>query len=145
MSHQETASAAHTEQPLWRKLALRREEWRSLPGASEYLIRTIKFGIRDPPIVPFTRGAFLPSVPQNAEDSSFAWSKIEKGLLEGTIEEVTDSYARECVQRGLLVSSLFTTWSGEGDDRAGRFVINLHHQSQHFRPGTTRLETLPSF
>lgn len=145
MSGQEKASASELEMPVWRWLSLRAGAWRSIPGASEYLIRTIKYGIRDPPVVQSTRGAIIRSVLQNAENISFSWSKINKGLQEKIIEDVSEVYVKSCVSRYLLVSSPSSTCTGEGDDLTRRFLINLCQYSCHFRLGSTRMETLPSF
>jgi hypothetical protein len=47
------------------------------------------------------------------------------------------------VRKGMMVSSAFTVWQGEGIDRKGRFVVNFSRQSQHWPKGSIKMETLP--
>lgn len=131
--------------PLWLGTSRRAEAWKRLLGTSDYLVRQIRYGIRDLPSLPFTVGRVLPSIPQTEADRSFASADLAKGLQEGIYEGVSSGLIQEQLKQGKLVSSSFVVWQGEGQDRKGRFVINLHHQSKHWERGSIRMETLPSF
>ena len=131
--------------PLWLGTSQRAEAWGVLLGASQYLVRSIKFGIRDPPTVPFTDGRVLPPIPQTEEDKMFASEDLRKGVKEGVYQEVSKAYALGQVRRGRLVSSAFVVWQGEGTERKGRFVLNFHRQSKHWPKGSIKMETIPSF
>ena len=131
--------------PLWRKPALRADRWSSVLGASGYLTRAVRFGVRDMPTVPFTEGVILPAIPQTEEDRAFARNDLREGLRRGVYERVSGLYVREQVARGRMVSSAFTTWQGDGADRRGRFVINLHRQSKHWPYRGVKMETMSSF
>lgn len=95
--------------------------------------------------IPFTLGQELGDVPQTEEDKEFALADLESGLKGGIYERVSPEYEQRKRKEGHMISSAFTVWSGEGEKRKGRFVINLHQQSQHWRRGSVRMETLPSF
>ena len=125
------------EVPVWRGPSLCADRWRSILKAPPFLVRMLKYGIKDPPIIPFTQGMIMSAVPQTLEDRSFASRKIAQGLAKRTIEEISEPSARKCARDGLLVSSSFVTWTGEGEEKRGRFVINLHRQRKHFKPGCT--------
>lgn len=140
-----SATGASGGRPLWRGTSLRADKWGRYLGASAFICRTIRYGVRDMPLVPFVNGEMLPPIPQTEEDKVFARAKIEEGCKEQTIREVTRDYAVSRVASGLLVSSSFVAWQGEGKDRRGRFVINLHKQSKHWAKGSTKMETLPGF
>lgn len=129
---------------LWRRTSRQADAWEAI-GASRFMVRTIRFGIKDMPTKPFVNGQELGDIPQTRVDKEFAHADLEKGLATGLYEEVSRDYARACMSRGCMVSSAFTTWQGEGDSRKGRFVINLHRQSLHWPKGSVRMETLPSF
>lgn len=131
--------------PLWLGASQRAGAWKELLGTSDYLVRHIRYGIRDLPIIPFTEGRILPPIPQTEADKEFASADLSKGLREGIYEEVSSEYAMEQVARGRLVSSSFVVWQGDGSERKGRFVVNLHLQSQHWKKGSIKMETLPSF
>lgn len=131
--------------PVWCRLSLWEDYWRSILRALLFLIRMLKYGVREEPIIHFTEGIIFPSVSQTKEDRVFDEQKINQGLKDRTIEQVTESYALECACRGMMVSSCFTTWTGEDADKKGRFVINLKLQSGFFRPRSTPMEKLPSF
>ena len=130
--------------PLWRNTALRADAWKAL-GASEYLTRQIRFGIRDMPTIPFKVGRKLPSIPQTEKDLSFASDKILKGVEGRVFEQVTEGYAHRCLREGKLISSAFVAWAGEGEDEKGRFVLNFHAQSKHWPKGSVKMETIPTF
>lgn len=131
--------------PLWRNTSLRLGAWRRLLKTSEYLCRFIQFGIRDMPSVPFSKGEILPAIPQTEEDKEFGLADLDDGIRMGVYEEVTRDYVTERVKNGLLCSSAFTVWQGEGEERKGRFVLNFHRQSKHWCKGSIKMETVPSF
>ena len=56
--------------PLWMGLASRADRWAAVLGASGYLTRAIKFGVRDMPSVPFTKGEILPQSPRRTRTAS---------------------------------------------------------------------------
>ena len=93
-------------QPLWRRTQQRAASWRSL-GASAYLARQIAFGIKDPPVIPFTSGEVLGELPQAAEDLAFGLEDLAKVCTDGIYEELGASYVRDAVARGYMVSSSF--------------------------------------
>ena len=131
--------------PLWRRTALRTGAWKDVLGASEFLCRNIRYGIRDMPTVPFVHGRKLPPIPQTAKDLSFACDKIRQGLDEGVFEEVGYLYAVGRMREGKLLSSAFVAWTGEGVDEKGSFVLNFHAQSKHWPKGSVKMETIPGF
>jgi hypothetical protein len=51
----------------------------------------------------------------------------------------------QLVLKGLMVSSAFIVWQGEGTERKGHFVVNFSSQSQHWPKGSVKMETLPCF
>lgn len=51
---------------------------------------------------------------------------MENGLKGGIYEEVSCGYAKEKREERLMISSAFTVWNGEAENRKGLFVINLH-------------------
>ena len=129
----------------WRRTALRADSWRSEVGASEYLTRQIRYGILYLPSVPFEEGMVLGELPQSEEDRMFGRDDLERGCKEGLYERVGYEEAVEAAQGGRIVSSAFTVWQGEGDDRRGGFVINFKRQSRHWPKGSIKMETLQSF
>lgn len=131
--------------PLWLGTSRRADAWKRLLGTSEFLVRSIRFGIRDLPTIPFTDGQILPPIPQTEADKEFASADLSKGLREGIYEKVSWDLVQERVREGALVSSSFVVWQGEGSERKGRFVINLHRQSKHWDRGSIKMETIPSF
>lgn len=131
--------------PLWRNTSLRSDAWHRVLKTSPYLCRFIKFVVRDMPSVPFTNGEILAAIPQTEEDRVFGIADLEDGLKKGVYEEVTEDFVMEKVKEGLLCSSAFTVWKGEGEERKGRFVLNFHKQSKHWPKGSTKMETVPGF
>lgn len=130
---------------LWRGPALKADAWRSELGASEFLCRAIRYGIRDMPTVPFTEGRVLGEIPQSEKDKLFAREDLRSGCQSGVYEEISPLEAREIARSGKMISSAFVVWQGEGEDRKGRFVVNLKQQSQHWPKGSVKMETIPSF
>ena len=57
------AAAVTGGRPLWQKTVLRADRWSAILGASDYLTRAIKFGVRDMTSIPFTAGEILSEVP----------------------------------------------------------------------------------
>ena len=51
-------------------------------------------------------------------------------------EELGFEEAMALARGGRMISSAFTVWQGEGEDRKGRFVINFKRQSKHWPKGT---------
>lgn len=139
----QSAKEAAWGRPLWRGTSLRSGAWRSILGTSDYLARHIKFGVWDMPTVAFTEGEVPPPIPQTEDEKAFARADPVEGLKDGTYEEVGRDHELEQVRRGRLVSSAFVVW--RGDDRKGRFVVNLAKQSKHWPNGSIKMETLPSF
>lgn len=112
---------------------------------SQYLFRFIKYGIRDMHTVPFTKGEVLPAIPQSAGDREFGLADIEAGLRAGVSQEITKDYALQKVKEGLLVSSSFTVWQGDGEDLKGWFILNFDIRRKHWPKGSFKMETVPSF
>lgn len=65
--------------PMWRGTYVRAEAWRSVLGASEYLVRAVKYGILDLPVIPFTEGLIMGEIPQMGEDEAFGLRDLETG------------------------------------------------------------------
>ena len=130
--------------PLWRKTALRAILWHQDLGASEYLVRAIRFGILDRPTMPFTEGIVLENIPQSEEKMAFGVQDLMKGCANGLYEELYE-YVRDRVREGNMVSSAFTVWQREGAERKGRFVVNLKRQRKHWPRGSVKMETITGF
>ena len=132
--------------PRWLAPQQRVEAWRAL-GASEYVCRNIRFGIFDPPTVPFTEGTVAPEIPQTQEDLEFAAEDLSSGCQEGIYEEVSAHEVRRLLREGLMVSNAFVVWEERDgpSSRKGRFVVNLSEQSKHWPKGSIRMETMTSF
>lgn len=130
---------------MWRGTSLRADAWRSELKASEYLVRAVRYGIRDMPSVPFTDGLVLGEIPQSEEDKEFAEGDLKKGCREGVYEEIGPEEVRRVVAGGNMVSSAFVIWQGDKEERHGRFVVNFHRQSKHWPKGSVKMETIPSF
>lgn len=129
----------------WYGVARKIDAWRSELGASEYLCRALRYGIREMPSVPFTGGTVLGEIPQSAEDISFAREDLRVGCVTGVYEELTREGARRILRTGKMCSSAFVVWQGDGAARKGRFVINFKQQSKHWPKGSVKMETLPGF
>lgn len=132
--------------PLWRVLQRHVEAWRQI-GASEYLCRSIEFGIYERPHQAFKQGqgVDLGDIPQTKEDLEFGKEDIKKGLSTGIYREVTPEHARRAREAGAVISSAFVVWQEKNGEPSGRFVVNLSMQSNHWSKGSVRMETLPEF
>lgn len=130
---------------LWKGTSGKADRWAAELGASAYVVRALKFGIRDMPAVPFKEGVVMGEVPQSAADRVFAEEDLRKGCNNRVYERVGVEEVRRLVRNGKMVSSAFTVWQGEGSERKGRFVVNLHRQSEHWPKGSVRMETMQSF
>lgn len=104
--------------------------WRKLLVTSKYLHRIIRYGVRNLPSVPFSRGEILPKILQTRADLPFARRNLQNGLKDRFYEEITDIHVRDQVARGRLVSSAIVVWKGEGEQRKGLYVINIRKQSK---------------
>lgn len=60
-------------------------------------------------------------------------------------ERVGYEEGMEAAQCRLLVSSAFTLWQVEGDDKRRKFVINFKLQSRHWSKGSIKMGMLHSF
>ena len=96
-------------QPLWRKTSLKADVWGTELRASEYVVRSIKYGIRDLPIIPFTEGLELSEIPQTDEDKIFAREDLEMGCRNGIYEEMSHREAQEKKVEGKIRYITFVT------------------------------------
>lgn len=112
--------------PLWRGTSRRADSWSSIVGASPYLVQEIRLSIREMTTLSFKLGQRLGEMPQTEVDKTFAQADLASGLRNGIYEELSSRYAQRKRKEGLMVSSAFTVWAGEGEKRKGRFLINLH-------------------
>lgn len=64
--------------PLWCGTALKADAWRWDLGASEYLVRAIRYGILERPERPFVNGEVLGDIPQSEEDLSFGREDLRR-------------------------------------------------------------------
>ena len=85
------------------------------------------------------------AVPQSAADLEFGRADLEAGCASGVYEELSEEEAQDLVARGYLLSSAFTVWQGEGEERKGRFVVNFSVQSKFWPKGLVRMERLEEF
>ncbi len=76
--------------PLWRVLQRHVKAWRRM-GASDFLCRSIQYGIYERPDQAFKQGhgVELGDIPQTKEDLEFAKEDLKKGLATGIYQEVT--------------------------------------------------------
>lgn len=130
---------------LWRATARRADKWQSVLGASDYEVRMVRFGIRDMPTVPFTKGVVMGEIPQDERDLEFGLEELGTMVQSGMVEEVGWEEVGELVRGGKMVSNSFVVWQGEGDSKKGRFVVNFSEQSRHWPKGRVRMETIQSF
>lgn len=132
--------------PLWRALRKRAEAWRQF-GAPAHVCRVIHFGVYEwqtLPLVP-AKGLELGDIIQTKEDEEFAMKDLEDGYASGIYQKNTTRHAQCCKSKGAVISSSFTTWQGHGDDRNGRFIINLSRQTKHWRKGYLKMESPTEF
>lgn len=129
----------------WRVTAKRADAWREELSASEFVVRAIRFGIRDMPKIPFEAGFVMSRIPQSEEDEEFAEEELRERVRRREVEEIGEEEAMRIVAEGKIVSSAFVVWQGEGGARKGRFVINLSIQSKHWPRGSVKMETVQGF
>lgn len=77
------------------------DAWRSVPGASEFLIRTEKYRIYDPSVTPFLHGTTLSSVSPNSGGHGFCLVGDREGSARADYR-ITEEFSLSCVVRGLL-------------------------------------------
>lgn len=75
-------------EPLWRGTAHRAEAWMTALGASGYVERVVRFGIRVLPTVMFRDGVVLGEIPQSAEDREFGKEDLKRVVRDGMYEMV---------------------------------------------------------
>lgn len=121
MSNVEKFAAGAPEDAQWHRTYQRAAASRDIV-VSQFMERTIGFGICDMPSVPLKDGMELGDIPQKEEDKAVALNYLDKGAKRSIYEDVTKEYAQECRERGLMVFSAFTIWHGEGADRKPRFL-----------------------
>lgn len=56
-----------------------------------------------------------------------------------------ESEAQAQIKRGYRVSSAFTLWQGEGEERKGRFVVNFSVQSNFWEKESVRTDRMEEF
>jgi hypothetical protein len=100
-------------QHLWRKTFAKADRWADF-GASGYEEREIRFGILDPPSVPFIAGTILHDIPQTEEDLEFGKENLSSECMSGIYEEISRDQAEAVVADGNMMSSAFTVWHGDG-------------------------------
>ena len=130
--------------PLWRTTSLRADKWQSELGASEYLVRAIRYGIRDMPAVPFTDGLVLGEIPQSEEDRCFVPKDLLDRCQKGIYERVSSKEVEGIVQSGKMVSSAFVVWQGDEREK-GAVYRQLPPAEQALGKGSVRMETTPLF
>lgn len=140
MPQQNLQVPASWQQSRWASTRRSARNWENI-GASAFVIRTLLFGVWDPPRIPFCHGRELPTVPQTAEDLIAGTVDLEEGCRLGTYQQVSSEHARTKMKAGALISSAFVTWQKSKP----RFVINLREQSKHWEKRSVQMETLSSF
>lgn len=60
-------------------------------------------------------------------------------------EKLEDCAAEELIRRGNIVSSAFTLWQGEGDEKKGRFVVNFSIHGKFLKKGSFKTERMEAF
>lgn len=131
---------ASWKQARWASTRRRAKNWETI-GASAFVIRTLLYGVWDPPQRPFLDGRELPGVPQSPKDLEFGLSELEEGCRVGTYQQVSVFHARQQMKKGALISGAFVTWKQEKP----RFIINLKEQSQHWDKRSVQMDTISSF
>jgi hypothetical protein len=126
----------------WEGPMRRYKAWEGI-GADAYLVRQIRYGIYDPPSIPFTEGRELGRIPMTAVDQRFAREDLATGIREGVYEELSRDYAMAMMREGAMISSAFVV--RKSDTNEPRFVINLHHQSKHWETKSVKMETLAGY
>jgi Reverse transcriptase (RNA-dependent DNA polymerase) len=139
-----SSPSLQSRRPLWTQTQERVEEWRLL-GASPFLCRAIKYGIYEPPTIPFVSGEVMGELPQSAEDLEFGIADLRAGCKEGIYEDISAEDANLIRAKGNMISSAFVVWQEGVEGRKGRFVVNLSKQSKHWKKGSVKMETLPQY
>jgi len=109
MPQQNLQVPASWQQSRWASTRRSARNWENI-GASAFVIRTLLFGVWDPPRIPFCHGRELPTVPQTAEDLIAGTADLEEGCRLGTYQQVSSEHARTKMKAGALISSAFVTW-----------------------------------
>lgn len=84
-------------------------------------------------------------VPQTQEDLGFARADLEEGFRKGIYELVSDEEKARALEDGYLISSAFTLWQGEGDERKNGFGVNFSKQSKFWDHKPLRMESAAGF
>jgi hypothetical protein len=139
-----SSSHLKSRRPLWQQTQRRVEEWRQL-GASPFLCRAIKYGIYEPPTIPFVSGEVMGELPQSVEDLKFGVEDLRAGCEEGIYEEIREEEVNSLQAKGCMISSAFVVWQDGVEGRKGRFVVNFSKQSKHWKKGSVKMDTLPQY
>lgn len=89
---------------LWRGPQLEELAWSEIPGASEYLVRSIKYGVRDMNFVPFTEGRVLPPITQKEVEKAFDGRVLGEGLRCSVYGELKEEYVSLRIRRAIIIS-----------------------------------------
>ena len=120
-------------------------KWSTILGVSKEFRATLEEGLLDLPTEAVWHLPPMGPVPQTAEDLAFGREDLKVGCGMGVYEKMTPEGREDLIRRGFLVSSAFTLWQGEGEDRKGRFVNNFLRQSKFWTKGSVNVEKMEEF
>lgn len=127
------------------RVAASAEKWVTMLKVSPDFKAKLTDGLLDMPTDAVWGLPPMGPVPQSTEDVAFGVADLETGCKTGVVEEVDEEEVKDLIRRGYLVSSAFTIWQGEGEDRKGRFVVNFSRQSKFWKKGSVRMERMEEF
>lgn len=127
------------------RVAKAADKWRTMLGVSAGFHSMLVEGLLDLPSEAVWGLPPMGAVPQSKEDLEFGLADLEAGCQAGVYEELSQEKTEDLTRRGFLISSAFTIWQGEEDDRKGRFVVNFSRQSKFWPKGSVKMERLEEF
>ena len=127
------------------RVAAAAEKWSTMLGASKDFVAARKDGLLDMPTQPVWHLPPMGPVPQTAEDLAFGRADLKAGCLAGVYRKLTPEQRTDLLRAGYLISSAFTLWQGESEDRKGRFVNNFSRQSKFWSKGSVKMERMEEF
>lgn len=85
-------------------------------------------------------------IKQSVENKAFAEKELAEGCKSGIYQEVSARHTKMALRKGAIASFSFVLWQeGFGNEKKGRFVVNLSKQSKKWKKITVKTESLSEF
>ena len=84
-------------------------------------------------------------IPLSADHRAFALQDLEEGCKTVIHQEISAAHAPRAKSGGAIISSAFVVWRDGSESRKGRFFVNLSKQSNCWKNGTVKMESLSEF